>query len=437
MSKKFGGVAFVVIMAAAVSSARADRFFEIFSFSNTGSTSPIETSKTSLTHAIGDFMNAQGSLAPIGGNGIFELSPGKPFGDIFNNVPLVIDSNPSSNSAFVAFSASRNPIIITGTSAQTVGDQVRNVFVQDLKGDWGQEVKSLDNSNPNMPIAGNPQSSTAIIATAAYNSFGAIDTLGRTTLSGGDDFNVTLDGDYGLSRANAINGNYADVNLGLSTRFDDNFALSLVTVMQWRVVGRASSYTFGEIVADPINLINRVMPGASDTDKANYATPEDMETGFPFDLFESYSWRVTPWATAALAASWDEVMGTILVGGGLTSSLALYNGPITFTLNDQVSYVNNVGVKIGNYNFNDPINQMVIKNGVDIAWQPGTNGIFIDSAINLTDLLFKASTPYYFTPSFGVGFKFNANTGIRISGTADLSPKYTSYGGQATFWLTF
>lgn len=264
-------------------------------------------------------------------------------------------------------------------------------------------------------VDGNPLAATAMLQDAGYEQFG----MHRSPFEfGGQRYDIK-DGqsetriwtDGGVVRADALNGDYADITLASEFHFNDTIGLSLISPLRWESIDGANIFMGGAVLGLPITFIR----GQGDN---------------------SFSWHVTPAGHAALVGSADFASGGLLYGGQITSSLGFTTHGLTFTLADQAGYYRGANVDIAGYDFNTDLDQWLFKNGVQLTKNFGN--FFIDAGASWTNFLHNAFVDGYLTPEAGIGFRFGKGgaDGLRVGYTGNFGSHYNTNGGSILLFFT-
>jgi hypothetical protein len=283
--------------------------------------------------------------------------------------------------------------------------------MKDAEQAYAQFLEAVNERSAVATIDGNPQASTALIADDLFTRFGLHNEQSTDLKSAGGGTYLGVNFNGGMIRADDLDGTWAEFTFNTGMRITDNVGLCFGTAVDYRDEAGSDAYTVAEEVALPVTFINN--------------------HDFPI------SWQVTPWAFGGLAASYDQVAGGILVGGGATSSLALHMGPVTLSLADQINYDHGVDVAYDGYGFDTNLDQWIFKNGVDGAFQlPGTP-IFVDASIAYSNFLRDAAVPNFWSPSAGVGVSLSRFSSLKISYEGDFGKGYNANGGQVALVLSY
>jgi hypothetical protein len=401
----FRALAAIVLLAVAVP-AFADDFFNILATGSGGTT--VAESNRNIIHLSDNLISLNSSFAALAGQNI---NASLSWGGVPN--AMLLTENAAGTSATLSFPSTGFTETFVGANPIDLQNQIHDFIKNDGEKAYAEFLNQMNQLSTVSPLDGNPQASTALIATDGFERFGLRNEQPTATvqLSGGG--YLSLAGDGGVTRASGLNGTWGDFNLDLGFRFGSNVALSFGTLGIYREVAGSEAYTVAEEIALPVTIINNSGNGIS--------------------------WQITPWGFGGLSASYDQAAGGILVGGGGTNSLALHLGTFTFTLGDQIDYNGNVNVRVNGYNFDTVINQWILKNGLDGQFRiPGTP-VFIDGGFSYSNFLHHAAVTDYWTPEAGVGLAFGPGNScsFRVGFSGDYARNYNNTGGEVTLVLVY
>jgi hypothetical protein len=382
----------------------ADDFFNVTATGSGGTN--LSVNGSNVINLADNFINEQKQFSSLAGQNI---SAAVTYGGVPN--ALLFTENSGGTSATLTIPSTGFTKTFTGTDSANLQQQIKDFLKTDASQAYAQFLEQMDRLSPVATLDGNPQASTALIADSAFSRYGLENRQLTEYKRLGDAayFDVAVDG--GTSRASGLDGTWAQLDLESGLRFTDFLALSLATDLDYRNVAGAAAYTVDEQLGLPITFINNKGDG--------------------------FSWQVTPWAFAGLSASYDEAAGSVLVGGGGTSSFAFHLGTLTLTLADQISYNGDVPVNVDGYGFDTVINQWIVKNGIDANYRFAGTPFFIDGSVAYTDFIRKAAVPDYITPGIGFGLAFGSASSLRFGYTGDFAKRYNANGGEVVLVISY
>jgi hypothetical protein len=398
----------LVFLAAAMFFVHGSRLLatDFFGVTATGGGNTVTVGGSNLINLTDNLINEESTFASLAGT---NLTGTLSYGGIPN--ALVFTENAAQTSATITIPITGFTKTFVGTSSSNLQSQIKDFLMKDAEQAYAQFLEAVNERSAVATIDGNPQASTALIADDLFTRFGLHNEQSTDLKSAGGGTYLGVNFNGGMIRADDLDGTWAEFTFNTGMRITDNVGLCFGTAVDYRDEAGSDAYTVAEEVALPVTFINN--------------------HDFPI------SWQVTPWAFGGLAASYDQVAGGILVGGGATSSLALHMGPVTLSLADQINYDHGVDVAYDGYGFDTNLDQWIFKNGVDGAFQlPGTP-IFVDASIAYSNFLRDAAVPNFWSPSAGVGVSLSRFSSLKISYEGDFGKGYNANGGQVALVLSY
>jgi hypothetical protein len=381
---------------------------DFFSVTATGTSSSVTVQGSNVINLTENVINEDKQFASLAGQNV---TASLTYGGVSNSV--IYTENAAQTSATLSIPVTGFSKTFTGTSSSNLQTQITDFLKSDGAQAYSAFLQAIDNDSVVAALDGNPQSATAEIATDSYTRYGtqpvqdpALQSAGHWTVS-------NIDGNGGITRSDGFDGSFGGVTLSGYYRLTDSVYLADGIFAEYRNVGGAEVVTIDENIGLPIRIVPRY------GDQGGFA------------------WQVTPWGFAAISASYDEAEGAVLVGGGATSSASYKINNVTLALIDQGNYTGHVGVNVGGYDFDVPVDQWIVKNGLLGIWQPGGGGLLLDLGGAYSNLLRHAAIPDYYTATAGIGAQFGAHTMLRVGYVGDFADHYTSTGGQATLTWTY
>lgn len=398
------GVSATIVMLILASRTQADDFFNLVAVGSGGTT--VANGGPNILHLTDNLISLNSNFVSLVGQNV---SSSVSWGGVPNAIELT--ENAAQTTATLKFPTTGFIATFVGTDGSNLQSQIHDFIKQDGDQAYAQFLKSMDQLSPVATLDGNPQASTALIADDVFARFGIPNQQPTAYRTYSDGAYIALAASGGSTRADDLDGSWADFTLDTGARFGSHVALSFGTTIAYRNIEDSEAYTVAEEVALPITFINYQGNGLS--------------------------WQVAPWAFAGLSASEDQAAGGVLVGGGGTSSLAFHLDGLTLTLGDQISYTGNVDVDVDGYGFDTDIDQWILKDGFDASYQfPGTP-FFVEGAIAYSNFLRKAAVPNYWTPTLGVGLAWGRYSSIRFSYQGDFADHYNQNGAEIALVLVY
>ena len=176
-------------------------------------------------------------------------------------------------------------------------------------------LRFLGISNSETPIGvtdGNPQSTTCVFASDAFNIYGLYPLLDKAPKGLLNHYAFRADGSYGDLHTDVIDGEFYTLNLAQGWRFTDHIGLVYSIPMEYRDTEGAEVFIGGVNAGLPINIL--------------------------LDHGKGLSWTLTPWAVGGVGVSDRLDQGALVYGVGGTSSLTLHGTFLGVTIANQISY---------------------------------------------------------------------------------------------------
>jgi hypothetical protein len=86
--------------------------------------------------------------------------------------------------------------------------------------------------------------------------------------------------------------------------------------------------------------------------------------------------------------------------------------------------------------FDTNLEQEILTEGLKVTKTFGGH-LFVDASISRNDFLQEAAIDHYWTPSAGVGYRFNDRAGLRVGYRGDFGPHFTVTGGDLQFYVNY
>ncbi len=260
-------------------------------------------------------------------------------------------------------------------------------------------LQYLGISNTQTPIGvtdGNPQATTAVFASDAFEIYGLHTLLDKEPKGLLNHYAFRADFSYGDLHTDVIDGTFYTLNLAQGWRFTDHIGLVYSVPLEYRDTEGAHVYIAGLNAGLPINIL--------------------LEHG------RGLSWSVTPWVVGGIGVSDELDQGAAVYGGGGTSSLSLSGNFLRLTLANQISYEDGDPFHYSSlFNNEQPIHQTILKNGLTGTIHIGP--AFIDGGASYTNLLDGGFVDEYWSPDVGVGVKLG-NGFLRAGYHGDIGNNY-------------
>jgi hypothetical protein len=401
---RLAGLLFVAIALAGASPVWAGGYFGLSATTSGGQSVSVQGSN--LINLTNNLLKTQSSFAALSGQA---YSASLTYGGVSNAVKF--DSSADGKTVTLSIPITGFSRTFTGTSQSDVEHQIRKFLETDGASAYSKLLRRINQLSLVATNDGNPQAAIEFFASEAYEQFGLNPTLGvdLSARSNGAQFSVRSSG--GSFTSDDGNGTFATVDPSFGWRFGDNVGLVLAVPIEYRNTQDASTYIGGTELGLPVTLIN---------DRGG----------------DGFSWQITPWGIGGVAASADLVAGGVFAGGGGTNNLNLQIGPLTFTMANQLAYEKGIPVSWSQYTFDTNAEQLVLTNGGQVKWSPA-RAVSVYGGASYTNLLRKAALPNYLSPTAGVDFNFNTDSGVRVAYQGDFCHGYRNNGGEVDLFLSY
>jgi hypothetical protein len=330
------------------------------------------------------------------------------YGELNDAVRLT--QNASGTSATLTIPSTGFTRTFNAANEDDLEDQIEEFFREDGADAYADFLAETARQTSLGVNDGNPLATTSTLADLGFYRFGyrvRIPGDEPIRLAGGWD--VRLLG--GVSETDAFDGWFAGLGFGKNWRLGDRVGITWASNFRYRDVEGASVYQVGTTIGVPIALIT-----------------SDDESGL--------SWHVTPAFVGGFGGSWDLAAGGFLVGGQITSSLALRAAGFTFVLANQVGFYEGLPIEISDFRFETDTSQRILKNGVQVIRDLGDDA-YLDAGVALTNLLDDAFIDDYVSADVGVTFRLGDRSGLRVGYHGDFSDDFDTHGGNASLYFSY
>jgi hypothetical protein len=416
--KKILAAAFASAAFALFSPVRAASPFDVLVTDTTSSSLDVgPAGYSSFPALLNDVLNNKNQFQPLLGTN-FSANV------TFLGVPNALSAQSTNNGNTVTLSI---PIInfkqgFTGTNSSDVETQVKNFFLQSGSGVVGAFLKAIAQQSAVAVTDGNPNSSTAMMASSTFFSQGFTATgdlpfegVAAASNAGSSGSSSRFSGlgiglDSGQFKANGIKGDNSDMEIPFGYRLTDRVSLAASIPINYLDVEGAKVYGVGFNLAVPVRI-------------------EIMDHDNPLN------WRLTPFAGISARGSEDLAGGGVIWSPGLTNTLDYrVNSKLILGLVDQFSFDKSIAVKYSSYKFDPDVDQEIMKNGVR-AVTPLTPRLILDGFVIETDFLKAAAIKNYTTFGTSLSFHLTQKFDVTLGANYDTGPSYTDWSvGLSSAW---
>jgi hypothetical protein len=395
------------LIGAGAASARGEDFFQLSADATSGTPAHVSTGGSNVIDLVNNLIEQESDFATLANR---DFTGSLTYGGVKN--AALFSANADVTRVTLTLPATGFSKTFTGANQDEVQDQIEDWLKKDGASEYAKFLKAIDQASPVSNVDGNPQATTAFMATQSFKRYGLNSTLSLEPKSAANDNNNTFDFQAGVIQTDVVDGWYTMLDVSGAARFNDHVALSLALPVEYR------NYQGSEVVS------------------------AGLELGVPVTLVNTHGgglgWQITPFGFGAGSGSVDLASGGVLYGGGVTNLLSLQLGPFTVAMANQFSYYHGTPVSWGDYRFETDVDQPILKNGGKIAWAP-EEGLSIDAGITYTNFLDEAAVDHYWSPTAGVTLRFGKDhaSGLRVGYAGDFGPGYTSHGGNVVLYFNY
>ncbi|MBM3879975.1 MAG: hypothetical protein FJ387_09685 [Verrucomicrobia bacterium] len=268
--------------------------------------------------------------------------------------------------------------------------QVEDYLQRDGSTDLGAFLKAVNGQSAFATMNGNPNSTTALTATYAFNEYGLPRTLTAEEKADPSDpsgaVGFALMGDAGFVRSRGFDVRTYSLTPFLPIRLCSRARLDLGLPLNYTDIEGSQTFRAGLQLGLPALLAKR-----------------RYEAGRPV---QPWLWQLTPHGGTQVAGSVDLVAGGVVNSGGLTSLLAYDFGRLEVSWGSHFSFHESLEVTFGDYTFDAQVSSQIIKNGLKIGVPLGKRWYVEIYALDTELLGDHAFMSRYTTLGGGFGHRF-------------------------------
>ena len=412
---RFRSVAWVVLAVTGLQvAARGDEPFSLGVQTTTGTPQAINVSGNSLRDLAEDLVRTRNRFAAVSGQA-FDASVR--YGGLNNAATYT--QNAEGTSATLRFPTTGFTRTFTAANQDDLEDQIEEFVRTEGADEYFRFLRTINERTQLGVTDGNPLATTALLSDLSFDQFGlhrrpfladpaAVPAAGTA----GERVDTGLHFDFRGGVYDTDEGSGGWHGTGVLTggfRFTDRVGLTLGSLFSYRDVEGASVYHSGFVAGLPILLV---------AERAD----------------NPWSWQVTPAFLAGASGSEDLAAGGTFLGGSVTSSVSVRAGRFTFTLGNQISFLEGFPISFGEYDFETDLSQQILKNGVKASYDLGP-AAFVDAGVTYTNFLQDAAVDSYWSPTVGLGFRFGDQSGVRVAYQGDFGDGFEQHGGSVLLYL--
>ena len=384
-----------------VTRAVADDLFSINAVTTDGGPALNQTvGSSSVLDLIKNAVDAQNNFAPFAGRG---YSASLQYAGVANAMSFNINS--AGTSATLQIPSTGFSKTFTGTSRDDVNSQITDFLKKDGESEYQKFLKAMDEQSTVAVSDGNPNSSTAMMASEAFSdyAFGEGETRAEKAAGSADALRASFGvvADIGSFTSQGISGTSYSLPISMSYKFSDLVGLGVAMPLNYTEIEGAKVFSAGLTLALPIKI---VLPGDN----------------------QPWAWQLTPSGGAIASASEDMLAGGAIGQAGLSSMLTYDFGKFSLTMGNYFGWYQGIPVTLGGYTFNPDISQQIIKNGLKVSVPIKQHWVFEAYGIH-TKFLQAAAVDQYFTVGAEIGWRSASTRSYWSIGVySDIADNYTS-----------
>jgi hypothetical protein len=218
---------------------------------------------------------------------------------------------------------------------------IKNYLKRDGANEWAKFLEAINQRSALALSDGNPNSTTALLASTMFNSFGS--QIGSSPGdSGGKGSTVSITFDAGQFDANGYKGQAYTLPIAGKIKISNRVSIDYQVPLQYITLHGALIYQAGITLNVPTKVI---LPS------------ED----------QPWSWDVTPTVAFAVSGSKEMLAGGGLFAGALTNVVSYRWHDIAFTYGNYFSFFQGVTLSYSDYEFASKVSQEIMKNGLRMS----------------------------------------------------------------------
>ncbi len=251
---------------------------------------------------------------------------------------------------------------------------------------------------------GNPAALTAILADDAFRNFAEFRNPFVGYSQGGDATRIYAGA--AIINTDAGDGTLYEAAFSGAFKFSDNVGLSLSVPGGVRTIEGSQTFYLGAQLGLPIRLTP--------------ATTTD----------QPFMWQLSPYVTAAVGGSQDQLAGGVILGGGIVNLIGIKLGDFTLTSGQQVVGYGGTPIDVGDYRFETDVAQTLVRGSLHATYGGIGQSAYLTGGVAYTKFLDDAAVDSYFSPLAGVGLKFGSGNVFRIGYRGDIGDGFDMHRGE-------
>jgi hypothetical protein len=354
---------------------------------------------SSVLNLVQSAVDAQGDFASFNGRG---YNASLQYAGVAN--AMTFSMNNSGTSATLQIPSTGFSKTFTGTSRDDLNSQITSFLKTDGQSEYAKFLKAMNEQSAVAVSDGNPNSSTAMMASEAFTDYAFGEGETRAEKASRADAVRTSFGvvaDIGSFSSGGISGTSYSLPISAGFKLTDRVGIGVAVPLNYTEIEGAKIFSAGLTLALPVKII---LPGDN----------------------QPWSWQLTPSGGAIASASEDMLAGGAIGQGGISSMLTYDFGKLSLTMGNFFGCFEGIPVALNGYTFNPDVSQQITKNGLKISVPIKQHWIVEAYGIH-TKFLQSAAVDQYFTVGAEIGWRSSSQKSYwSIGFYSDIADNYTS-----------
>lgn len=455
-----------------IDTARGEDLFRVMVTADDPMVGGLIVGGSSVPDLVEDLLDTQGEFAMFQGQG---FSASLRYAGV--NDAILFTLSQDGNSATLQFlGRDDGPLVFTADASGDVEDQIVDFLKKQGSGTVADFLKEINRRSLVAVTDGNPQATTAQMASYKYNRFGKHQDLtrlerrimrgemvqpvrqapgafqarqqgkGMQTVGDTAGFNQ----DAGGAQGTRIEGENAPVGAahvqwfepgsdrGLRIRFDAQAGIADAGGLESTFVNLSGSFEYrlnrfvGVAASFPISYYDvegaDVFTAGAHLDIPIRLIQQDDGKGFTF--------QIAPGALIAGSGSYEMVAGGLFWGVGGTALASYEIDDWLFSAAASYTHFDSISLELSEFEFDPALTQDFIRVGAKASYFIGDNA-YVFGGISYSDFLDEAAVDNYYSPTAGVGARVGHGFNVRLAYEGDFGDNYEAHKIQLGVQLPF
>ena len=354
---------------------------------------------SSVLNLIQSAVDAQGDFSSFNGRG---YNASLQYAGVANAINFSV--NNAGTSATLQIPSTGFSKTFTGTSRDDLNNQITSFLKTDGQSEYAKFLKAMNEQSTVAVSDGNPNSSTAMMASEAFSDYAFGEGETRAEKASRADAVRTSFGvvaDIGSFTSGGISGTSYSLPLSMNFNLTDRVGIGVAVPLNYTEIEGAKIFSAGLTLALPVKII---LPGDN----------------------QPWSWQLTPSGGAIASASEDMLAGGAIGQGGISSMLTYDFGKFSLTMGNFFGCFEGIPITVSGDTFNPDVSQQITKNGLKISVPVKQHWVVEAYGIH-TKVLQSAAVNQYFTVGAEIGWRSSSQKSYwSIGFYSDIADNYTS-----------